>query len=49
MASDDKRKPDQQDADEGLTPEEREFRRMHPETWKQMEEEKRHRQGDDHE
>ncbi len=48
MADDDKRKSDEKDeSDVGLTPAERSFKRMHPNTWRVMEEEKRAQRGKD--
>ena len=40
VSDEERRKQEQQDEDAGLTPAEREFKRMHPETWKRMQAER---------
>ena len=44
MAANDEQDKSEQDEDAGLTREELQFKKLHPETWKQMQEEKRQQQ-----
>ncbi len=46
MSDGDKRKQDGEREDANLTPQERDFKKMHPNTWKQMQEERERNRGD---